>query len=127
MKKIIGSHITLPVVWIFFFVLTHWPKEEMPDTPFIPHIDKVIHVLLFAMLGFLFSHRISSNGTCIKRLGIVIAVFAAYGAFDEMTQPYVGRTTEILDWTADVIGALMGFLLHHHWAKKIAQATHLHD
>ncbi len=127
MKKIIASNFTLPIVWIFFFVLTHWPKEEMPETPFIPYIDKVVHFSLFVILGFLLSQRLSGIDNYKKQLRFVLAVLGAYGAFDEMTQPIVGRTAELLDWIADISGAFMGFFLQQHWAKKIMQATDLHD
>ena len=118
MNKIITSRFTLPLVWIVFFVLTHWPVEEMPDTPFIPHIDKVVHFSLYAVLGFLLSQRVISDGNFKKRLGIVLVVLAAYGAFDEISQPYMGRTMELIDWIADVCGAMMGIVMHRLWTKK---------
>ena len=36
---------------------------------------------------------------------LVMAVGAAYGVFDELTQIPVGRDAEVLDWLADVSGS----------------------
>ena len=41
------------------------------------------------------------------RMVAVILVMAAYGAFDELTQPLVGRTAAWADWGADVLGAVV--------------------
>jgi VanZ family protein len=127
MRTIIASPTTLPLAWILFFMLTHWPQEEMPQVPFIPHFDKVVHISLFAVLGFLLCHRVSRKRSYKKKLGIVLVVLAAYGAFDELTQPFVGRTAEILDWVADIIGAYIGFAIHQHWTKEKVQVTNLHS
>ena len=38
----------------------------------------------------------------------IVALLAAFGAFDELTQPLVGRDCDMLDWCADVTGTLLG-------------------
>ncbi|MFN9941664.1 MAG: VanZ family protein [bacterium] len=39
-------------------------------------------------------------------------IFAsAYAAFDEYSQPAVGRTADVLDWVADSVGAVCGALV----------------
>ncbi len=120
MKKIVSSPLTLPLVWIFFFVLTHWPSEKLPEAPFIPHIDKVIHASLYAVLSFLLSERLAKNGSAKKHAWIVFFVLAAYGIFDELTQPYFSRTTETLDWLADICGVLAGITFQRDRQKKRA-------
>jgi VanZ family protein len=117
MEKIVASRVTLLTVWIFCFGLTHWPKEQMPDTPFIPYLDKLIHFSLFTVLGILLSYRVT-GGSYKKQFTTVLAILATYAALDELTQPLVGRTTEILDWIADILGASVGFALQKYLSKK---------
>ena len=51
----------------------------------------------------------------------LLAIIAAYGAIDELTQGFVGRDTSLLDWASDVCGAVaalvMLFVLRRrvHW------------
>jgi len=113
MKIILNSRLTLPIVWLFFFVLTHWPKEKIPDTPFIPHIDKVVHFTMYAILSFLFCHRITSIMIQpLMKFAFVFLVLALYGIFDELTQPYFDRTAEFLDWIADLCGVVFGIFIY---------------
>jgi VanZ family protein len=44
-------------------------------------------------------------------LAKVVLVIALYGTFDEITQPLVGRSRELLDWLADLTGALTATML----------------
>jgi VanZ family protein len=120
MEKIVTSRVTLSIIWIFFFGLTHWPSEKMPDTSFILYIDKVVHFCLFTVLGFLLSYRVQA-GSYIKQFATVLAILAIYAAFDELTQPLVGRSTELLDWIADILGASVGFALQKYTTKKNVQ------
>lgn len=96
----------LPVIWIACFILTHIPRENVPETPSLPYIDKVVHFLMFSVLGWLLAKALYSR-TDSKRTALVktIGLLALYGIFDEVTQPIVGRTMELGDWIADVCGA----------------------
>ena len=38
----------------------------------------------------------------------IVALLASYGAFDEVTQPIVGRDCDFWDWVADMAGILVG-------------------
>jgi VanZ family protein len=121
MKPILASRMTLTFTWLFFFVLTHWPKEAMPEGPAFMHLDKVIHFLLYTILGFLLSHREFDALNYRKQVLIVFSILAAYGFFDEFTQPYIGRTAEFLDWIADICGVAAGITLHWKLVIKKAQ------
>jgi VanZ family protein len=45
----------------------------------------------------------------LRVAALALAIAAAYGIFDELHQSFVpGRSADILDWFADVCGALIG-------------------
>jgi len=102
----------LVVYWLAMFVGTHYPKA--PELLFNAN-DKLCHFAAHAGLACLLvswwqlaplGRRMSS----LKIAAIAIALVAAYGAFDEITQIPVGRDCELLDWVADVSGGIVGSL-----------------
>jgi VanZ family protein len=65
----------------------------------------LIHLLEFALLGFL-----AARATGSTRLGFVLA--AIWGAIDEIHQAFVPlRNSGLDDWLADLIGAFLGAML----------------
>jgi VanZ family protein len=67
--------------------------------------DKLVHLLEFALLGFL-----AARATGSARGGFVFA--AVWGAVDEIHQAFVPlRSSGLDDWLADLIGAFLGAML----------------
>ena len=67
--------------------------------------DKLIHLLEFAILGFL-----AAKATGSARGGFVVA--ALWGAVDEIHQVFTpGRGSGLDDWAADLIGGFLGAML----------------
>ncbi len=115
--------------WGVIFYLTH---TQIP-----PHIggggrDKIAHFVAYGCLALL----LCASAACFWRPGVktllaVVGLASVYGVVDETTQMLVsGRTASVLDWRADVCGALMGVALfaiasRWLWPKKIplAQGT----
>ena len=48
-------------------------------------------------------------------VGYVLIVAAIYGVLDELTQTLVGRSADVADWLADMVGATVGI-----WAGLLA-------
>jgi len=92
------------------FVATHVPPPERP----YPHMpsDKLLHVIGFTVLGVTSIWRLAARGNRITaRRALAWWVFlAAYGLFDETTQPIMRRTFEWADWFADCGGAVLGIV-----------------
>jgi VanZ family protein len=96
--------------WLAMFTGTH-----MPHPPRITEsggADKWMHFGAYLGLAMLVSAvlvaRRGASGTLAISIIKIVAVLAAVGAFDEISQPLVGRDCEFLDWCADVAGALVG-------------------
>ena len=89
---------------LFYGTHTHLPPGVLPGNS-----DKFIHCAAYAVLAALLLLLRATRGifpwTSVIGRWIVVA---AYGAFDELTQMFVNRTTDLYDWYADVIGAAIG-------------------
>ena len=95
--------------WIALFAGTHYPRPPRSSTG---HEDKLLHLAAFAGLAVLICLAARVRGR--RRLGFylkLLLVLAAYGAIDERSQPWVGRTCSLGDWIADVAGAVLGVLV----------------
>ncbi|MFC0280915.1 VanZ family protein [Falsigemmobacter intermedius] len=64
--------------------------------------DKIYHALAFGSLAF--------PVTVVRPRwwAATILVIAVYGGLIEVIQPFVGRSMELNDWFADIIGAAIG-------------------
>ena len=88
---------------LLLLTLTHIPlAPQPPDAPFN---DKWKHLCAYFVLG------IAGYGVSVLNLPrwrnhalIVFVAGGIFGALDELTQPLTGRTADILDWRADLVG-----------------------
>jgi VanZ family protein len=95
-----------PALWAaLILVLTSIPAP--PDVPAgIPHLDKVVHVLLYAGQGWLVARALRMRRP--RTLLAALLGIAAFGAFDEWHQLFFARDPDMLDWIADMLGASIG-------------------
>ncbi len=81
------------------------------------HIDKVIHVLAFAMLALSMSISLSKlrvfTGLNYRLMTLIFVVGSVFGTILEFLQQELraGRAAELLDIVADSVGLLLGFLI----------------
>jgi VanZ family protein len=95
------------------FVGTHLPSVPMPG---VSLSDKILHLGAFSILAMclLTSWELTTGPLFATHQFLVALVCAVYGAFDEITQIPVGRSCELLDWLADVVGVAVGVLLFRY-------------
>ena len=99
---------TLCIYWLAIFWGTHVPSD-MIDAPRVN--DKVLHVGAYAGLAFLLAATLTAWGVKRGALLISLAVAGIYGGVDELTQMLVrGRSATFSDWTADMVGAVVGVI-----------------
>ncbi|MDB5346753.1 MAG: hypothetical protein JWP89_5130 [Schlesneria sp.] len=102
----IGLVTLLAIYWSSMFFGTHLPR--MPQS-LAGHSDKLLHFCAYGGLAvLLLSWRITRGRVSIRQLLMLWLMIGAYGIFDEMTQPLVGRDSDIEDWLADLTGAAIG-------------------
>jgi VanZ family protein len=103
------------LLWIVVILGLCWtPKSLMPipegprPVSIIPHLDKVVHFGMFAILGWLGMYAGSKPGPARYRgiflLGLGLAILSELG---QMT-PLVGRDAGLDDLAADMIGVIAG-------------------
>lgn len=96
--------------WLVLFVLNHRPLRRIP---YLAHgSDKVAHFVMYLVLALLGGRYLRSTGRRLtwRLLSLWALVYIAFAAIDEWLQQFVGRTTSVGDWQADVLGVCIGTL-----------------
>lgn len=94
--------------------------SALPSAPLPPDVsDKSAHLLAYLGLAVLAARATAGGlGRALTSRAAVLALCIAsgYGAFDEWHQSLVpGRSSDVLDWYADTIGAVIGVGLCWAW------------
>ena len=106
------------IAWFFILlVLICLPASEIPTVSWLNKIyfDKWVHVGVFALLALLFCWPFYNSSFNEKeRLQYFIKIAIAtciWGLATELIQKYFvpGRSFDLLDWTADSLGALIAY------------------
>jgi VanZ family protein len=106
------------VLWaLTLLAVTSWPN---PGVPQVGHADKVVHALLYGVLGWLVA-RAEPTWLTPGRALPVLAAIAAFAALDEWHQTLVpGRSGSVDDWAADVVGAALALTLAAYRRRRAA-------
>lgn len=97
------------ICWIGQFVATHLPA--VPTGRHLPS-DKTLHYFAYLTLGVLIWASLATLGKNRTVRAIALGpVMLAYAAFDEITQPLVGRHADPRDWLFDAAGLLTALLI----------------
>ncbi len=102
--------------WVLLAVLTHLPKPPGVPGPG----DKTQHFLAYFVLsGLLYATLWAAGSGAWRAAGVVVLASLAFGATDEITQPWVGRFCELADWLADAAGTLaaVAIMAALRWAR----------
>jgi VanZ family protein len=116
---------------LLLVVATHAPSAKVQFLvkavdygPLAP--DKLLHMASYAVLGLL---AVLAYGSRWRRPATgVIALFfmlAAWGVLDEATQPFFGRSADVIDWAYDVVGVVLGLaagLVASRWLDRRAHS-----
>jgi len=100
----------LPAYWIFLFSATHFPELRLDWG--VSNPDKYAHVTAFALLAVLFWRFAETlyRPLSARFAWLAMLWLAAYAAFDEYTQQFVGRGTNLPAWlasTSGIVGAAL--------------------
>ena len=99
----------LPIYWAFLTYMLLRPGIENMEFPFMFNgIDKILHLSIFAMLGFCFIAAFPKI-----KLSYYIYILLIYSLLTEIAQDEMnlGRSLEFLDLVADTIGVFLGYLV----------------
>ena len=98
--------IVLIVYWSALFLGTHVPTVPAGVAKVS---DKLLHYLAYGGLAFLLAMDQNARGPLTgRRRCQIFVIVAVYAALDELLQIPVGRTADVRDWVADILGAVCG-------------------
>jgi len=99
---------------IIVVAVSSYPGLRLPEVGHTP-LDKIVHCAQYAILGFLVSRGWGPwrlDGKSGFASWIPLLILLAFAGADEYHQHWIpGRYAEWLDWTADVLGIVIGYLL----------------
>jgi VanZ family protein len=105
--------ISLLFYWPAVFILAHIPIPELVRKAGVS--DKSLHFNAYLLLVFLLWFAISPDRKVNLRKATVwwiLLVTVCYGVIDEWLQSFVtGRSCDVMDFFADVVGAVTGLIL----------------
>ena len=109
-RKVLLVYTPLVLYWLLLLTATSLPANDIPT---LGINDKFYHLGAYTILSFLLNLALiyqRKSKLLFEKAGITTIIIASlYGAFDEVHQIFIpGRFAEILDWTADAIGACLG-------------------
>ena len=100
---------TCVLLWLTAFAVTHTPSSELPH---FSVGDKTLHVVGFFGLGGIFILTlVAYRMATLRRIVLVALAMMIYAGLDELTQPYFGRTADLLDWVSDMGGTTLAIIL----------------
>ncbi len=116
------------LLWAAFILLVcSLPGYDLPNLNFwdIDYIDKLEHMTVFALLGFLmvygFKRRFSDNRILPsnKVLWTFVILAAAFGGFTEILQGlfFPTRFADVFDFIADSLGGVLGTIVGNLYFK----------
>lgn len=109
--RYLSLHIWPCLLWtLLILTACLMPPSGMPKTPFIPGLDKIVHIVLFAIWSFLLAGYTRSTALMVLLTGF------ALGTGIEFLQEALamGRSFEWWDVAADVSGVVLGYLVRMH-------------
>ena len=110
-RKIIMT-VLLAVYWIGIFVLTHIPIPQVVYEAKVS--DKTLHFVAYLIFTFLLCSAVSPNKKINwrkKTIWWLVLVMVAYAVIDEWLQQYIGRSTDLTDFFANMKGVATGLIL----------------
>ena len=121
-----GSHHFLrywfPVIFYCLVIFVQSSHPTIEETPDLPHIDKLLHLAGYAVLGILFlrglrNSRFKDDHALILTASVLFT--GIYGATDELHQHYVPfRTADIWDVFFDLSGGFLGVYVYQVLLRK---------
>jgi len=120
------------LLWaIVIIVLLLIPGNKFPHNKLIniPHLDKIVHCILFMVLAYImiFDTWFLKKKLEIRHITIIFIISIAFAGSTEIYQYYLieFRTGSIFDFMADVLGILIASIIFRYMGNSINRLFHL--
>ena len=135
MKNRILRYLSLLLALSWAGVIYYLSSQPGTDTPMLfPLQDKLLHAAVFAILGFLGMGALeaATHGYHGWQVWLITALVTLYAVLDELHQRFVpGRTADVFDVMADIVGGLLGIWVMYTLVKaccrKCNSSRPVHD
>jgi VanZ family protein len=110
---------------LYMGAIFHLSSESNPLPSLTSHVwDKVLHLSEYAGLAFLLCRALAGEGlSWLAAAAVAVLATTLYGASDEWHQAFVPlRSSDIRDWFADSLGALIGATAFRMTSKHTASS-----
>ncbi len=99
------------LMWIGAFTATHVPYNTIPrEIRDLGHF--ALHVLGFLGLSSWFILTLAAfNFSSLRRIVVVLLIMTIYGAIDEYTQQFFGRSTSFSEWLIDTGATIVALVI----------------
>ncbi len=115
----------LPVLIYCYIIFNFSSRESIRLIPSVSHIDKVLHMVAYGVLGILLVRAFQKTSTYNrKRIALLAIIFATiYGISDEIHQSFVvSRTADIYDVIFDFLGAAIAVQVYSLLSQKVKKS-----
>lgn len=115
----------LPVLIYCYIIFNFSSRESIRLIPSVSHIDKVLHMVAYGVLGILLVRAFQKTSTYNrKRIALLAIIFATiYGISDEIHQSFVvSRTADIYDVIFDFLGAAIAVQIYSLLSQKVKKS-----
>lgn len=105
-----GSWRSVAIWAVLILIATTVPLTDLAARAPALWLDKLVHGLLYLVLGWLVGAALCAMGRRNATAGaIALLVLAVFALLDEVHQRWLpGRVASMGDWVADVVGATIG-------------------
>lgn len=112
-QKLVLVYLPLIFYWIILFTLTTLPAQSVPS---VGVSDKIEHLLAYLVLSILLYLTLlfQKKSVLLKNYAMLFTslIVFAYGVLDEVHQLMIpGRSCELLDFLADILGGIIGIII----------------
>ena len=111
-----------PVAFYSAIIFIQSGFPTLKDIPEIPHMDKCLHFIGYALLGLLYIRGFHNSRFCNSyRFMVSASIFltALSGVIDELHQEFVShRTGDIRDIFFDALGGIFGVVTYRILTRK---------
>ncbi len=106
--KYLSTHLWPCLLWTSLILIAClMPPSGLPKAPFIAGLDKVVHIILFAIWSFLLTGYTRSTAFVVLLAGFALGTGIEF--LQEISA--MGRSFEWWDVVADMTGVVLGYLV----------------
>lgn len=108
---------SLVLIWsVIIIILSLMPNPEIKAISWSDgfQVDKIAHIVLYAIYSFLIGRYLLSNsGNERRKILLTLGISVTFGVLMEILQYYLSpsRFFDILDIIANIIGSIVGLLI----------------